>query len=871
MFSIRGLAQKTWDARQLHIKVLLVLLSFTIMVLSSIIIMNRTLNDKLLQHADETIDDIQWNISRMMYGQEAPLNFIADHIEDMVRRGEGLDAVKDYMARCSSQEFKDRMRIPGYYSVYGYFIGDDEYYDGGGWVPNGGFIPQQRPWYSAAIESKGGIAVSEPYVDADSHTLVVAYARLIYGDGGEPFGVVCLDVPLDYIKELIINRHITESSYGFVVDQNLYVIIHPSEDIVGEKMGESNNDVKKLTDYVSEGLDMSLNMIISYNGIKSLLFGRLIDNGWYLCIVVPEAEYYKELHEMTWVISWLGALMAAALCLLLIRIDAAKHRADEESRQKSSFLAVMSHEIRTPMNAIMGITEIQLQEQGETLSKDVKEAFDKIYYSGSLMLQLINDLLDLSKIEVGKLEIVHDRYETASMINEIVHLNKIRYDSKPIEFKLNVDENLPASLVGDVLRIKQVLSNLLSNAFKYTWRGEVELSISTEAGKDGGGPILVLGVRDTGQGISPEDIGKLFEEYTRFNSRANRTTAGSGLGLNITRNLVRLMEGEISVESELEKGSLFTVRLPQGISGNAVLGKELVDNLSRFQFSSVSQLSMSPILREHMPYGSVLIVDDIETNIFVAKLLIQPYGIKIDTAASGEEAIDRVKNGGVYDVIFMDHMMPKMDGIEATGIIRGMGYKKPIVALTADAVEGQADIYMSSGFDDFISKPIDIRMLNTVLNKYVRKKHPLRVTEAARMAKTDPSARLKKTGGTSDRKNRLTELPGLDYIGGLELFDGEEEDYILALRSFAQSAPGVLDRLRTVTEENLIQYATDVHGFKSMSAWVCATGISDRAAGLEAMAKKGELSGVLEHSEDFIKDASEFAVVLLSRLDEAGI
>ncbi|MCL2720612.1 MAG: response regulator [Treponema sp.] len=404
--------------------------------------------------------------------------------------------------------------------------------------------------------------------------------------------------------------------------------------------------------------------------------------------------------------------------------------AEESSKAKSEFLAKMSHEIRTPLNAILGITEIQLQDT--TLEQVTKEALERVYNSADLLLGIINDILDLSKIEAGKLEINSSQYDIASLIHDTVQINMMRYESKPIEFKLEVDENVPVMLFGDELRIKQVLNNLLSNAFKYTQEGMVNLCVSMEPRNENSSDIImVFSIIDTGLGMTEEQVQKLGSEYSRFNMEANRKTVGTGLGMNITRNLLQMMDGVIEIESRPGAGSKFTVRLPQKCENYDSLGKELADNLMQLNFSNVAKIRTMQIKRDYMPYGSVLIVDDVETNLYVAKGLMAPYGLSIDLATSGYEAIDKIREGKEYDIIFMDHMMPGMDGIEAAENIRNMDYKKPIIALTANALAGQAEMFMQNGFDGFISKPIDIRQLNMSLNKFIRDIQPPEVLEDA--------------------------------------------------------------------------------------------------------------------------------------------
>ncbi|MCL2196177.1 MAG: ATP-binding protein [Treponema sp.] len=409
--------------------------------------------------------------------------------------------------------------------------------------------------------------------------------------------------------------------------------------------------------------------------------------------------------------------------------------AEESSKAKSEFLAKMSHEIRTPMNAILGITEIQLQD--DMLPQVTKEALERIYNSADLLLGIINDILDLSKIEAGKLELMLAQYDIASLIHDTVQLNMMRYESKPIEFKLSVDENVPVMLTGDELRIKQILNNILSNAFKYTHEGMIGLKVysrNNDSGADNN-VTLVFRISDTGQGMTADQVKKLGSEYARFNMEANRKTEGTGLGMNITRNLLRMMNGQIEIESTPGVGSVFTIYLPQKCVDCEPIGRDIADNLMQLNAANALKIKTVQIKREFMPYGRVLIVDDVETNLYVAKGLMAPYGLSIDTAISGFETIEKIREGAEYDIIFMDHMMPKMDGIEATKIIRSLGYTKPVVALTANALTGQAEMFIKSGFDEFISKPIDIRQLNMTLNRMVRDKYPSEIVEAARKQK----------------------------------------------------------------------------------------------------------------------------------------
>jgi signal transduction histidine kinase/CheY-like chemotaxis protein len=398
--------------------------------------------------------------------------------------------------------------------------------------------------------------------------------------------------------------------------------------------------------------------------------------------------------------------------------------AESASRAKSEFMATMSHEIRTPLNAIIGLGDIELQKEHSPATAD---SLSKIRASGDTLLAIVNDILDISKIEAGNFEVVLGGYSSGALISEVVQLNIVRIGDKPITFELQVDETLPARLVGDDLRIKRALTNVLSNAIKYTKEGTVRLSISHVPSPTG--TTLWIKVSDTGIGIRPEDLDRLFSEYSQLDTKANRNVEGTGLGLSITKKLLELMGGSISVESSFGEGSTFTLRIPQGVSGTRVIGPQGAQNLNSLLF--VREQSAPPRELTHLtlPYGKVLEVDDVIINLDVAKGLLEPYELTVDCAHSGKEAIEIIAAEQThYDLILMDHMMPEMDGIEATAYIRneiGTDYARniPIVALTANALAGNAEMFLQNGFNDFISKPIDVELLETILTKWIHNKH----------------------------------------------------------------------------------------------------------------------------------------------------
>jgi signal transduction histidine kinase/CheY-like chemotaxis protein len=482
--------------------------------------------------------------------------------------------------------------------------------------------------------------------------------------------------------------------------------------------------------------------------------------------------------------------------------------AERASKAKSGFLAVMSHEIRTPINAILGIAQIQIQQ--DNLPSEFMSALQKIYNSGINLLGIINDILDMSKIETGKMELHPVEYDVAGLINDAVQLNIVRIGSKHLEFVLDIDENLPSRLIGDELRLKQILNNLLSNGIKYTREGHVRLSVNHTEIDDN--VVLQFIIEDTGQGMKPEDLQKLFSEYSRFNSEANRKTEGTGLGLNITRNLIEMMGGAIRADSEYGKGTTFTVEVFQKAVKCEPIGAELVEKLCSFSFIGGRQTEDIRISRSPMPYGRVLIVDDVETNLYVAEGLLALYGLQIETVISGFAAIDKIKSGVKYDIVFMDHMMPQMDGIETTQILRKSGYKGIIVALTANALVGNDEIFIQKGFDGFIPKPIDVRQLNKILNTFIRDRYP---DEAAKY-------KSQEVVQTHEANSKV-----------LQVFCSDAEKAIAALRES-----------RGNNDKKL--FITTAHAMKAALANIGEAEASKRAAELEA-------AGLSGNADDFIK------------------
>ena len=506
------------------------------------------------------------------------------------------------------------------------------------------------------------------------------------------------------------------------------------------------------------------------------------------------------------------------------------------NQSKSKFLATMSHEIRTPLNAIVGISDIELDNSAHPAA--TKASFDRINKSGNTLLNIINNILDLSKIETGTLELMPNKYDTAKALDEVLQLNLMRIGNKQVDFKVKIAENFPAELVGDELRVKQILNNLISNAIKYTERGSVSFEMNFKEYEDN--TVLIFTIRDTGQGMSKEQLAAIVDGESTFFLENNRISDTAGLGISIIRSLVDMMNGQIMAESIEGSGSRFTVYLTQhpAEGGSAVLDKDTIETLQNFKYTEMQRASM---VREHMPYGSVLIVDDMNINIFVAQGLMKPYGLSIDTALSGYEALDKVKEGKKYDIIFMDHMMPGMDGMETTQNIREEGYTLPVIALTANAIIGQDEVFLENGFDAFIAKPIDTGQLNDILNKFIRDKQPEAVLDAARKLKVQGDSDVAGTDASegeapADPLSVLRQMDELDVESAIEAMSGMEELYLDTVRLTLRLLPERIEKMDSFLNTELKSFTIEVHGLKSALKNIGASTLGNAASRLERAA-----------------------------------
>ena len=717
------------------------LIMIFVFVVVLVIYTSRLLYSVALSNSNMVIEDKMFNISSVVENYlttaENVLHMSSDAVHHMLISGSTSARIHEFLVEETNnvmEQFDENFT-----GLYGYIM--SKYLDGLNWEPPEGWDPRTRDWYLIAKEGDGKVMFVPPYVDAQTGNVIISVSRLL----PDKQNVVSLDVQLKGIQEMMTELTLNGNGYGFIVDVNGFVIAHRDPDVKGTNIKDYEGGEEYFNAIMNGGSEGFAYIV---DGEKSTVFVNSILDQWYMVMVISDRERFSEVRTQLMINGIICTVILVMISALFFNsrnkekkyakqmeemrleeqkssyerkvMELEKDAANASNKAKSNFLANMSHEIRTPMNAIIGMDEMILRESKDT--KIRKYATD-IQSAGKTLLSIINDILDLSKIESGKMELIPVEYDFASVLNDVVNMTMKKAQDKNLEYILEVEPGIPSVLYGDEIRIRQIILNIVNNAIKYTEQGSISIHISFDTEKS----KLICKVSDTGMGIKSEDLEKLFSSFQRLDETKNRNIEGTGLGLNITKKLVDMMDGNIYVESEYSKGSVFKAEVVQ-----KVIDATPINNYAEHLKKSVTEREeFRP--RFVAPNASVLIVDDNEMNLEVISELMSETRVKITTALSGQECLEILKEKA-FDLILLDQMMPGMSGIETLGKIKSehLADSTPVVVLTADAIVGARDSYISEGFSDYLSKPVMYSELENILFKYVDKTKVLSEDEVAK-------------------------------------------------------------------------------------------------------------------------------------------
>ena len=737
-----------------------------------------------------------------------------------------------------------------------------------GFIPDGDYDPAQKQWYADAIASEepDGFAFTGPYYDTRTGLYCVTMSERVYDEEGAFIGVFAIDYYLDKLTDILTPSYKADG-YAFLVDTAGNIVNHPNPEyqldptraVSLEQAGYSgilysghatfihdyDNTLRaaySVTEPVSgfrligvENWDKAYGNLLGYDILLIIIFA--------LCIAVI---FYLVSRQMKWQTEVNDMLKASA------------EEAERADKAKSQFLAQMSHEIRTPINAILGMNEMIMRESPD---KEILEYTSNIQNAGNTLLYLINSILDFSKIENGKMEIVPVNYDTASMINDLVNMVQDRAVKKGLHFHVAVDPDIPKTMNGDDVRLRQVVTNLLTNAVKYTEKGDVWFRVSSFDRKEDCVTVRIE-VEDTGMGIKEEDMDRLFATFQRLELDKNRNVEGTGLGMSIVQKLLEMMGSTLRGESEYGKGSVFSFDIVQGIVDEQGIG----DYTKRLEESRKTQSGARYV---YAPDARVLVIDDNNMNLMVTRGLLKRSGMRVDTAGSGRDGI-ALAGVNTYDIIFVDHMMPGMDGMET---LRALREKKlvpegtSVVMMTANAVVGAREEYLKAGFDDYISKPIEVKKMEKLLAAYIPKeKLSYKVQEgtAAEGISEDSgeSADAPARNAPADRVKRMTFI---DTGAGLASCMNNEVYYIYMLQAYVR-ADHRAELEDLLMNGDMTGYISLLRLMSAESLCIGALKISDMCMGLIKILNEDEGADIRDEHYELLKNYREVITSLSSAI-----
>ncbi len=795
---------------------------------------------------------------------------VSDSIEVMLKNGRSQEDIRNYIIDQTNYQ-KDQFRddLTGFYSYI-----NGEYMDGIGWVPPSGYDATKRDWYRYAVEANGDITIVPPYVDAQSHEIVITICKLL-NDGkkdGDNNGrkVVALDLIVNHIQDVTEEVSMGGKGYALVVDSDGLIIAHHDPNLNGMTTKELYGE-----DFMPAVISSSGSSTEAVMDEKEYtLFVEPVMEHWYIIIAISNNELLEDTYNQLAV----NILVSLVIFLLIsffyylgykneqlnakkmedMRAEGLKQTFEAESlkqkeaaayeanKAKSRFLAQMSHEIRTPINAVLGMNEMILRVSDD---KEILGYAENIDSAGNTLLALINSILDFSKIEDGKMDIIPVEFDTSAFIGNLVNSIALRADAKGLALKLEIDSELPKRLYGDDVRLTQVIMNLLTNAVKYTEKGSVTLTMKKDI-SDSDKVRIYTSVSDTGIGIRSEDISKLCLSFERLDEIKNRTIEGTGLGMSIVTSLLGLMDSNINVESTYGHGSVFYFNIVLGVVDPTPIGDfDILAGKSK-TLRSENDLIFAPEAR-------ILVVDDNSLNLMVAINLLSLCHIQADEATSGAEAIEKMSDS-TYDIVFLDHMMPEMDGIDTLKELRRRSLIPPdtkVVALTANAVIGSKEIYLSEGFDAYLSKPIVIKEMVDILKKYLPARaygsiHKNPQEDVMEFAPKNPPSNESADTDTDGYDMSLLASAGIDIGTGL-MYCGNDNDILF--ETLDDLIEEYDSRQKTLNEDfekkDWMEYSILIHALKSNLKSVGATALADEAFALETASRNNDESYVTQNHQ----------------------
>ena len=689
-----------------YLLVLFFVMLFIVLNIFNYVFMRDTYQDNLHTLMDEKMKEAQSRVLMPLKGVEVTLRFISDNIQEMLQRGESIEAVMLYLDECSDPVNKPYLSVIEFSSVFGYFPQEGVFHDGGEFIAPEGYDPSQRPWFTAGVEGGGDIEFVL-YVDAAPEGLYTfAYSRAIFDADGELTAVIAMEIATSVITDSLLDKNLPEGGYGFILDDNLRLLAHPNPEFMFRLLQETNSELGDLADELKNGIDISARRIKNYRDENSIVFCLRLENGWYVGIMAGVDAIYADMNTMTMNFVLISIVTGIILCTIMIILVITWNKAYEASKQKTTFLANMSHEIRTPMNSIIGFSELAMDSD---ISNETRIYLEKITENAGALLLIINDILDISKVESGKMELEKIPFDMSELLESCRSLISQKAEEKNLTLKFYAEPCLNQKPLGDPMRLRQVLVNILSNAVKFTNEGTIKLNVKISDINEHS-IAMNFEVLDTGIGMTPEQVDRVFDPFSQAETGTTRKFGGTGLGLTITREIIEAMGGTISVESSPGKGSKFTFDLT--FDTEYCLNNDLPEDKN----------ILSEIERPYFE-GEVLLCEDNIMNQQVICEHLSRVGLKTTVAVNGKIGVEmaeqrRKKGEKQFDLILMDIHMPVMDGLEATKAIIAMDAEVPIVAMTANIMSDDREIYKTSGMSGYIGKPFTSQELWRCLLKF---------------------------------------------------------------------------------------------------------------------------------------------------------